>query len=76
MNATIAMAMAVFALVAAAQPPLPVSRAPFDRWLFGGYGRDGAYEPPRGEVSIWVDGCADRAALRRLAGHGKACEGI
>ena len=30
---------------------------PFDRRLFGGYGRDGVYEPQRGEVSIWVDGC-------------------
>ena len=49
---------------------------PFDRRLFGGYGRDGAYEPPHGEVSIWVDGCKDRVALRRLAGRGKACEGI
>ena len=48
----------------------------FDRRLFGGYGRDGAYEPPHGEVSIWVDGCKDRVALRRLAGRGKACEGI
>jgi beta-glucosidase len=49
---------------------------PFDRRLFGGYGRDGAYEPPHGEVSIWVDGCKDRVALRRLEGRGKACEGI
>jgi beta-glucosidase len=49
---------------------------PFDRRLFGEYGRDGAYEPPHGEVSIWVDGCKDRVALRRLAGRGKACEGI
>ncbi len=49
---------------------------PFDRRLFGGYGRDGAYEPPHGEVSIWVDGCKDRAALSSLAVRGKACEGI
>ena len=36
---------------------------PFDRRLFGEYGRDGVYEPPRGEVSIWVDGYKDRVAL-------------
>ena len=34
---------------------------PFDHRLFGGYGRDGVYEPPRGEVALWVDGCENRA---------------
>ena len=33
---------------------------PFDHRLFGGYGRDGIYEPPRGEVTLWVDGCENR----------------
>lgn len=36
---------------------------PFDRRLFGGYGRDGIYEPPRGEVTVWVDGCSGATRL-------------
>lgn len=31
---------------------------PFDARLFGAYGRDGAWEPPRGTVTLFVDGCA------------------
>ena len=39
----------------------------FDRWLFGEYGRDGAYMPPHGDISIWVDGCADtHSSVRRI----------
>jgi beta-glucosidase len=37
---------------------------PFDKRLFGEYGRDGAYMPPRGDISIWVDGCAERVILQ------------
>jgi len=41
---------------------------PFDRRLFGEYGRDGAYEPPRGEVSIWVDGTGGTPRNARFTG--------
>ena len=36
---------------------------PFDGKIFGFYGRDGRYESPRGDVTVFVDGCADRQTL-------------
>ena len=52
-------------LLAFGRVPLKVGETrrvalPFDHRLFGGYGRDGIYEPPRGEVTLWVDGCENR----------------
>jgi beta-glucosidase len=36
---------------------------PFDGRLFGGYGRDGAFEQPRGKVVLSVDGCDGTAMI-------------